>query len=159
MKWPKRIKALVDKPNSGYIKKDEIGIHIHDNIYDFPSQKNYNVSSYYIGSKYEDLDGSPSQPKYKFKEGDGVTHLTATVEEREKIYALLMRNGYPSYSKYENNSTRYGGSWANQFTNNFRFNKHGKWVTSSRQQVTNPMTYEEFKNLIEGNKEFHYEIY
>jgi len=97
--------------------------------------------------------------KYQFKEGDGVTHLTATVEEREKIYKLLKKNNYPSYANYENNSYRYGGSWANQFTNNFRFNKQGKWVTSSKQQVTNAMSYEQFKTLIENDGEPQYEIY
>lgn len=100
--------------------------------------------------------------KYQFKEGDGVTHLTATVEEREKIYKLLKKHNYPSHANYENNSSKYGvygGSWANQFTNNFRFNKQGKWVTSSRQQVTNSMSYEQFKILIENGGEPQYEIY
>ena len=39
--------------------------------------------------------------KYKFKEGDGVTHLTATVEEREEITKLLKKKGYPLYSDYK----------------------------------------------------------
>ena len=98
--------------------------------------------------------------RYKNDIDDTNLYITLPILiKTNEVKTLLMENGYPSHSKYENNSTRYGGSWANQFTNNFRFNKHGKWVTSSRQQVTNPMTYEEFKNLIEGNKEFHYEIY
>ena len=32
--------------------------------------------------------------KYKFNEGDGVTHLTATVEEREEITKFLKK--YPN---------------------------------------------------------------
>jgi hypothetical protein len=98
---------------------------------------------------------------YKFNEGDGVTHLTATVKEREEITKLLKKHNYPSHANYENNSSKYGaygGSWANQFTNNFRFNKQGKWVTSSKQQVTNPMTFEEMKNKI-LNLDPQYEIY
>ncbi len=95
--------------------------------------------------------------KYQFKEGDGVTHLTATVKEREEIYKLLKKHGYKSYSNYVNNSSSwYGG---NQFQNNFRFNKQGKWATSSRQQVTNAMSYEQIKNLIENGGEPIYEIY
>ncbi len=95
--------------------------------------------------------------KYKFKEGDGVTHLTATVEEREKLYKLLKKHKYQSHSDYQN--TR--GSWygSNQFQNNFRFNAKGKWVTSSRQQVTNPMTYNQFENLILSGGEPEYDIY
>lgn len=91
--------------------------------------------------------------KYQFKEGDGVTHLTATVEERQKIYLLLIKNGYKSHQEYINK----GG--INQFQNNFRFNAKGKWVTSSRKQVTNPMTYQQFEQLILGGGEPQYEIY
>jgi len=96
--------------------------------------------------------------KYQFKEGDGVTHLTATVEEREKIYKLLKKHKYPSHSDYRNYTGSYGWS-ANQFQNNFRFNAKGKWVTSSRKQVTNPMTYKQFEQLIQGGGEPTYEIY
>lgn len=96
--------------------------------------------------------------KYQFKEGDGVTHLTATVEEREKIYKLLKENGYKSHSDYKDYGGGYGWS-GNQFQNNFRFNAKGKWVTSSRQQVTNPMTYQQFEQLIQGGGEPSYEIY
>ncbi len=98
--------------------------------------------------------------KYQFKEGDGVTHLTATVEEREKIYKLLKKHQYPSHAEYKNYNT--GGRWFNgdnQFQNNFRFNAKGKWVTSSRKQVTNPMTYKQFEDLIQGGGEPQYEIY
>jgi len=95
--------------------------------------------------------------KYQFKEGDGVTHLTATVEEREKIYKLLKKHKYESHSNYQNSKTRWCGD--NQFQNNFRFNAKGKWVTSSRQQVTNPMTYQQFENLIKNGGEPTYEIY
>jgi len=94
--------------------------------------------------------------KYQFKEGDGVTHLTCTVQEREEVYKLLKKNKYPSHSNYTNNVGWYN---ANQFQNNFRFNAKGKWVTSSRQQVTNPLTYEQIKNLIETGGEPQYEIY
>ena len=94
--------------------------------------------------------------KYQFKEGDGVTHLTATVEEREKIYKLLKKHNYPSPANYQVYGSWIGG---NQFQNNFRFNKQGKWVTSSKQQVTNAMSYEQFKILIENGGEPQYEIY
>ena len=94
--------------------------------------------------------------KHQFKEGDGVTHLTATVEEREKIYKLLKKHNYPSHANYQVYGSWIGG---NQFQNNFRFNKQGKWVTSSKQQVTNAMSYEQFKNLIENGGEPQYEIY
>ncbi len=97
--------------------------------------------------------------KYKFKEGDGVTHLTATVEEREKIYKLLKKHKYPSHSEYSNNPYSYYGPGSNQFQNNFRFNAKGKWVTSSREQVTNPMTYKQFEDLINKGGEPSYEIY
>lgn len=96
--------------------------------------------------------------KYQFKEGDGVTHLTATVEEREKIYKLLKKHKYPSHSDYQKYGSSYGWS-GNQFQNNFRFNAKGKWVTSSRQLVTNPMTYKQFEDLIQGGGEPTYEIY
>lgn len=96
--------------------------------------------------------------KYKFKEGDGVTHLTATVQEREDLYKLLKSNGYKSHSDYEDYSKRTHWSGTNQFQNNFRFNAKGKWVTSSRQQVTNPMTFKQFQDLIEGIGN-NYEIY
>lgn len=95
--------------------------------------------------------------KHQFNEGDGVTHLTATVEEREKIFNLLKENKYPLYANYVKSTV--GWSNFNQFQNNFRFNKQGKWVTSSRQQVTNPMTFDEFKRLIENKGEPNYEIY
>lgn len=91
---------------------------------------------------------------YKFNEGDGVTHLTATVKEREEITKLLKKNKYPLFQDYRD----YGWQGGNQFTNNFRFNKQGKWVTSSKQQVTNPMTFEEMKNKI-LNLDPQYEIY
>ena len=97
--------------------------------------------------------------KYQFKEGDGVTHLTATVEEREEITKLLKNKGYPLHSNYNNYQKTHGWSHSNQFANNFRFNKHGKWVTSSRKQVTNPLTLEQIKNLVNGNGEPQYEIY
>lgn len=92
--------------------------------------------------------------KYQFNEGDGITHLTATVKEREEITKLLKKNKYPLYSDYQNRPW-YGG---NSFQNNFRFNKQGKWVTSSVKQVTNPMTFEEMKNKI-LNLDPQYEIY
>jgi len=98
-----------------------------------------------------------SNMKYQFKEGDGVTHLTATVEEREKIYKLLKKHKYPSHSEYSSNP-HYHYPGANQFQNNFRFNAKGKWVTSSRKQVTNPMTYKQFEQLIQGGEPT-YEIY
>lgn len=94
--------------------------------------------------------------KYQFKEGDGVTHLTATVQEREKLYKLLKENGYQSHSNYEKSRNPWYSS--NQFQNNFRFNAKGKWVTSSRKQVTNPMTYKQFEDLI-NNIGINYEIY
>lgn len=96
--------------------------------------------------------------KYKFKEGDGVTHLTATVEEREKIYKLLKKNGYESFQDYQDYSNGYSSYVGNQFQNNFRFNKQGKWVTSSRKQVTNAMTYQQFEQLI-NHGETPYEVY
>ena len=95
--------------------------------------------------------------KYKFKEGDGVTWKTCSVKEREEITKLLKENGYHLYQNYKD----YGWSGGNQFTNNFRFNRQGKWVTSSVAQVTNPMTFEEMKQLILGNviSEPIYEVY
>ena len=95
--------------------------------------------------------------KYKFKAGDGVTHLTTTVTEREEITKLLKDNGYPLYGDYKDRSREYYG--VNSFQNNFRFRKDGKWVTSSREQVTNPLTFEQIKNLVIGNGEPQYEIY
>lgn len=95
--------------------------------------------------------------KYKFKEGDGVTWKTCSVAEREKITKLLKENGYQLYQDYKD----HGWSGGNQFANNFRFNRQGKWVTSSVAQVTNPMTFEKMKQLILGNviSEPIYEVY
>jgi len=93
--------------------------------------------------------------KHQFKEGDGMIWSSSTKEERQDITQLLKLNGYKLYSDYHIHGSWPGG---NPFTNNFRFNKHGKWVTSSVSQVTNPMTFQEMERLI-INKEVQYEIY
>lgn len=93
--------------------------------------------------------------QYQFKEGDGVTWKTCSVEERKQICLLLKDNKYKLYQNYRD----YGYPGGNQFQNNFRFNRDGKWVTSSVKQVTNPMTFGEMKLLIEGKGEPQYEIY
>lgn len=92
---------------------------------------------------------------YKFKTGDGITWKTCTVQEREEVYKLLKKHKYPLYSTYSSN----GYGYINQFENNFKFNKQGKWCTSSVKDVTNPMTYQQIKNLIETGGVPQYDIY
>lgn len=96
---------------------------------------------------------------YKFKEGDGVTHITCSVEERENITKLLKKYNYELYTDYRNFQREYGHGYSNQFNNNFRFNKSGKWVTSSASAVTNPLTFHQMETLILGKREINYEIY
>jgi hypothetical protein len=86
--------------------------------------------------------------------GDGITWRTGSVIERELITNLLRKKGYKLFNNYHNY-----GNGINPFNNNFRFNKNNQWVTSSVQQVTNPMSYEQMMNLIEGNTSINYEIY
>jgi hypothetical protein len=68
------IKALVDRPNGGDVKKGEIGRIIRHQIVDFPSQKDYCISLPLITSKYEllpidyyellPIDDDVSKPSY-----------------------------------------------------------------------------------------------
>ena len=163
MNYPKRIQALVDYPNSGGVKKGEIGIYTGiSNEYDFPSQKNYNVVL--NKAKYKILDEIEIQTKsqnmkYNFKTGDGITWKTVrSVEQRKEIYKLIREKGYPLYREYRDCSKEY--TWGyNEFANNFYFNRQGKWCTASVSAVTNPMSFEQIKNLIENGGELNYEIY
>jgi len=62
MEYPKKIKALVDYPNGGAVRKGEIGIYTGDLCYyNFPSQKHYGVYIDLIGTKYEIVD----EPQYE----------------------------------------------------------------------------------------------
>ena len=55
--YPPKIRALVNRPNSGAVLKGEIGIYRGKyNSYDFPSQQNYSVSFGLIGTKYEIIE-------------------------------------------------------------------------------------------------------
>lgn len=148
---------VIDQTNGwGRVKKGDIGNivkHAHDNtwVVKFPED-----SCWYGKEKCFELveeKENPNQTKYQFKEGDGMIWKTSTKEQREEITHLLKEKGYQLYNNYIN--TVYN----NPFTNNFRFNSKGKWVTSSVTQVTNPLTFEEMKNLILGNVEPQYEIY
>ena len=96
--------------------------------------------------------------KHQFKTGDGITWKTVpSVSQREEIFKLLKEYKYPLYRQYSNDK-RY--SWStNGFANNFYFNKQGKWCTATIKAVTNPMTFEQIKNLIENGGEPVYEIY
>ena len=96
--------------------------------------------------------------KYQFKTGDGITWKTCSVSEREEIYKLLEKNKYPLYRKYINNYNNHHYAY-NDFGNNFYFNRQGKWCTAAVKAVTNPMTFEQMKNLIEFGGEPNYEIY
>lgn len=99
--------------------------------------------------------------KYEFKIGDGITWKTVpSVSEREEIYKLLKKHKYPIYRDYINNSLdSYSWNQYNEFQNNFYFNKQGKWCTAAVKAVTNPMTFQQIKNLIETGGEPQYEIY
>lgn len=98
--------------------------------------------------------------KYEFKIGDGITHKSVpSVAQREEIYKLLKQHKYPLYREYSNNSGRGWYNPPNDFANNFYFNKQGKWCTALMKAVTNPMTYEQIKKLIENGDQPQYEIY
>ena len=96
---------------------------------------------------------------YKFKTGDGITHLSVpNVTQREEIYKLLKGKGYPLYREYSRSESNYYGSY-NEFQNNFYFNKQHKWCTAAVKAVTNPLTYNQIINLINNGGEPEYEIY
>ena len=97
--------------------------------------------------------------KYQFKTGDGITWKTCSVSEREEIYKLLKKHKYPLYREYSNNVSNGWYANYNDFGNNFYFNRQGKWCTAAVKAVTNPMTFEQIKNLIENGSEPVYEIY
>jgi hypothetical protein len=95
--------------------------------------------------------------KHLFKEGDGMIWRTSSKEEREQITYLLKENNYLLFRDYYTDN-----SWpeypVNPFTNNFRFRKDGKWVTSNVSAVKNPMTFIQMESLIK-NRDINYEIY
>lgn len=64
MKYPKKIRALVNLPNMGSVLKDEIGIHIERNKYNFPSQNPYSVDMNSFGILYEVVIDEPTYEIY-----------------------------------------------------------------------------------------------
>jgi hypothetical protein len=63
--YPHKIKAIVNRPNSGVVMKGEIGIYRGiSNKYDFPSQQNYSVTHSLIGIKYEIVEDNPQYEIY-----------------------------------------------------------------------------------------------
>ncbi len=63
--YPLKIRALVNRPNSGVVLKGEIGIYKGKyNKYDFPSQSNYSVTHELIGTKYEIVEDNPQYEIY-----------------------------------------------------------------------------------------------
>jgi len=62
--WPKKLRALKNYPNGGCVKKNEIGIHIKDNKYNFPSQNPYSVKYDIIGKSYEVINEEPQYEIY-----------------------------------------------------------------------------------------------
>lgn len=65
---PKYIRALINYPNRGAVKKGEIGVMVRVGLYDFPSQKNYSVSTLPCPSRYEVVsepkESTPEYPEY-----------------------------------------------------------------------------------------------
>lgn len=58
MEYPKKIRALINRPDSGKVMKGEIGIYIrksgNSGVYDFPSQKSYHINpNFNDGERYE----------------------------------------------------------------------------------------------------------
>lgn len=153
-----KVRVINQTHGWGQVKKGNIGevisIKYHDvYIVEFPNQPDWHGSEKCF--ELVETKENPNPTKHKFKDGDGMIWKTSTKEQREEITKLLKENGYQLYNDYVNKI------YNNPFTNNFRFNRQGKWVTSSVAQVTNPMTFEEMKNIILGNvvSEPIYEVY
>lgn len=157
-----KVRVIGETNGWGKVKKGDIGEVIRINYHDSYAVKFPKDSCWYGKEKCFELVETKENTiqhttKHQFKEGDGVTWKTCSVKEREEICLLLKKNKYKLYQDYRD----YGWPGGNQFQNNFRFNRQGKWVTSSVAQVTNPMTFEEMKQLILGNvvSEPIYEVY
>lgn len=64
MEYPKKLRALVDRPNMGSVLKGEVGVHIEGNKYNFPSQNPYSVEMEGMGTKYEVVIDEPTYEIY-----------------------------------------------------------------------------------------------
>ncbi len=64
MEYPKKLRALKNSPDGGWVMKYEIGIHLEGSKYNFPSQNPYSVGLEGIGTKYEVVIDEPTYEIY-----------------------------------------------------------------------------------------------
>ncbi len=97
-----KIKALVDFPDGGGVKKGEVGVIIDAErdiaIADFPSQKNYYISYSYFGNGYEIVSETEITNTFGLKVGD---ELPVKIINKWSMQGL---NYYGSKKRWESES-------------------------------------------------------
>ncbi len=89
-----KIKALVDFPDGGGVKKGEVGVIIDAErdiaIADFPSQKNYYISYSYFGNGYETKEAYDAQENSKDSQSVDMLEIQRMCKEKYPIGSVVI---------------------------------------------------------------------